>query len=85
MNGSDTDCEPMTRSVKPLAVEISLCRSMPLQPMQNNTLSRHSWSTELCGFCSVEQEEDGKSEWLNEGVDQHKDDGEVCGWDGWMV
>ena len=36
-------------------------------------------------LCSVEREEDGKSEGLNEGVNQHKVDGEVCGWDGWIA
>ena len=52
--------------------------------MQNNTLVRHSWCAKSCS-CSVEREEDGKSEGLNEGVDQHKDDGEMCGLDEWMV
>ena len=37
-----------------------------------------------CAFYRVEQE-DGKNEGLNEGVDQHKVDGEVCGLDEWMV
>ena len=85
LNGSDTDCEPMTHSVKPLAVDIGLCRPMPLWPMQKRTCSRYSWSTKLCGFCTVGHEEDGKSEGLNEGVDKHKLDDEVCGWDEWMV
>ena len=32
LNGSDPGCYPMTHSVKPLAVDISLCTPMPLHP-----------------------------------------------------
>ena len=31
------------------------------------------------------EQKDGKSERLEVGVDLHKVDGEVCGWDEWMV
>ena len=77
-------CEPMTYSVKPIGVDKSYCRPITWHGMQNNTLVRHLWCAKSCS-CSVEREEDGKSEGLNEGVDQHKDDGEMCGLDEWMV
>ena len=72
LNESGTDYKPITRGVKVIGIDKSGYRQIAWYGMQNSTLSKHLWWAEMCTFYSVEQEECGKSEGLNEGVSRMK-------------
>ena len=58
---------------------------MQTKGVQNNTVQGTRGGLGHVLFSSVEHEEGGESGELNEGVGRHKFDGEVCGWDEWMM